>query len=157
MEKLRFKTRPVWLQSRILFSPLCMGPRAATLLFAEMETWLHFQAPKFRSELCSPSPHPPHCRSPSELIRHYGSILRGRRWGGWWVCHSVHRSHSKQRGPFSSFLLLEPGPTANRFETRPCLPLKEESPFWHLKDLNLAHDRALNEVGEEVGQRSDTL
>lgn len=70
---------------------------------------------------------------------------------------AVSRFLTKQRGPFSSFLLLEPGPTANRFETRPCLPLKEESPFWHLKDLNLARGRALNEVGEEVGQRSDTL
>lgn len=121
MEKLRLKTRPVWLQTPILFSPLCMGPRAATLLFAEMETWLHFQAPKFRSELCSPSPHPSHCRSPSELIRHYGSIL-----GGGYVTvstevssnASISRFLTKQSGPFSSFLLLEPGPTANCLERK---------------------------------------
>lgn len=35
--------------------------------------------------------------------------------------------------------------------------MKKESSFGHLKDLNLARGRGLNEMGGEVGQRSDTL
>ena len=45
------------------------------LIFAGMESWLYFQAPKFSARPRSPSPHPPRCRRLSELIRSYRRVL----------------------------------------------------------------------------------
>ena len=104
MEKLRLKTRPVWLQSPILFSPLCMGPRAATLLFAEMETWLHFQAPKFRSELYSLA----HILPIAEALLS-SSDITGASWaGGMSQCPQkslqMHPSHGSSQNKVAPFL-----------------------------------------------------
>lgn len=76
-------------------------------------------------------------------------------------CHAIHRSHTKcsylmvphkAKRLFSSFLILEHGPTANWLERMPDLialhlPGRKGGHFWYLKDLNLILGRSLN-VGE---------
>lgn len=143
------------------FFPLRSVPRPANICWDGVLASLSSPQIQFQTALPQPTSSP----LPKPFWAH--QKLQECSGGG---CHAVPRSHIKcshltaphrTRCSFTSFSILEHGPTANWLERKPdlmapCLPVKEESHFWHLKDLDLIHGRGLNEGGGEVGQRSDT-
>lgn len=133
------------------FPPLCATPRATN---AGWDRDLASSS-SLRIQFLTPFPQPASGSLP-KLFRAHRKLQEHP--GGGCQSHCPQKSHQisqllvthKTKCPFSSFLISQHGLTANWLERKPnpivpCPPVKEDSHFWHLKDLNLIHGRGLNE------------